>query len=114
MQQYFSSLGNHIDIAVLYRKVHDNEFFVPYQSKYESSNAGDNAARYHYVVDGEIVNGVAIEPFVPKRKKNVKTADAQPLATQLENVTFVSLISIFLCTMLFRVKRKLMGRAVKR
>jgi len=113
--QGFSSFpSKHIDIAVLYRKVHDNEFFVPYQSKYESSNDGDNAARYHYVVDGEIVNGAAIEPFVAKRKKKVKIVDTPPLSIQLENVTSVSLISIFLRTLLFRVQRKLMGRAVKR
>jgi hypothetical protein len=83
--------------VVLLRKLYDRPFNVPYQTKYERSNAADNAARYSYIVDGETVNGAAVQRIA---------VNARHARYDLKDIPFGRLIG----EVKRRVRRRLGGR----
>jgi hypothetical protein len=73
-------------LAVLFRRLYPQEFFVPYQFIYEEHRSDINAVRYNYMVDGEVLSGTIL--------KSIKLGQigAIPPGTKLSDVPFRNLV----------------------
>jgi hypothetical protein len=60
-------------LSVVLRRMFSHEFQIPFQTEYEGWNTDANAARYNYVIDGGLVDGLAV------KKIALKSADRRSL-----------------------------------
>jgi hypothetical protein len=73
-------LGSTSMIAVLMRKVHDADFMVPYQHRtYESTMTDEVAARYTYMVDGEMLDGRTVKRIAVRNKMSLYAPETMPI-----------------------------------
>jgi SAM-dependent methyltransferase len=87
--------AKHTLVVPLFRKPHSHAFQIPYQSMYEGANTEANAARYFYVIDGELVNGATL-----------RRATA-PKLPSFADLPFGTLSSIYATEFTRRIRRRL-------
>lgn len=75
--------GASVPIVCLMRKIHDQEFCVPFQAGYEGAQATENLARYNYVVDGRLMSGVDAYR-ISQSQQSIQTIPGRTLLTEMK------------------------------
>ena len=72
------SIGQNTNVllSAALRRQHSQEFQIPFQIAYEAVNVDENAARYQYVVDGELLDGRTVKRIAVKGQKSQSLDDA--------------------------------------
>jgi hypothetical protein len=60
----FIPQNTNVLLSVVLRRMFEHDFQVPFQTVYEAWNTDANAARYTYVVDGGLVDGLTVKRIV--------------------------------------------------